>query len=323
VAFITFIANKRYGASYRLADGAVLGRSMECDVFVPDAFVSREHCAFEHTDAGWAIVDTGSSNGIWVRGQRVTRHQLQQDDIVEIGTIAIVFGTADLPENLSTPIPFGRPRSAMEMVETICAEAIRPADYVRQRRRRPAWERAEQVGVLDLLNEPLLDPLDFVLMEEPAEWTELDLEIQVAQSQDDLPTDPDPFALAVAALAAGFTYDAKTGTVSPPRPSAATAPRAANLSRARPKLRFGPTPVQRLGDAASGMGRLLTKLRYANPLDALGPVIARPFHATVALLLSVAFILGVRWMSFHATRPPVVLPDGQNNPAYFNGDEPG
>src|SRR5437763_14871263 len=53
------------------ADGAVLGRSRDCDIVLSDANVSRHHAEIRPGDDGrWTIADLGSTNGIVVNGRR-------------------------------------------------------------------------------------------------------------------------------------------------------------------------------------------------------------------------------------------------------------
>ena len=48
-----------------------LGRGSQCQVRVLDLKLSRQHCAFEHGDQGWLLVDLASTNGCAVDGERV------------------------------------------------------------------------------------------------------------------------------------------------------------------------------------------------------------------------------------------------------------
>ena len=65
--FVTFIARGQFVAPYLLAGPSVLGRSLDCDVYIPDIFVSRQHCRFQPCPEGWEVVDVGSRNGVYVR----------------------------------------------------------------------------------------------------------------------------------------------------------------------------------------------------------------------------------------------------------------
>jgi Protein of unknown function (DUF3662)/FHA domain len=76
------------------ADRAVVGRSRECDIRLEDANVSRRHAELERgADAGWSIVDLGSTNGTEVNGRRITRRTpLEDGDRIAIGGTELVFG---------------------------------------------------------------------------------------------------------------------------------------------------------------------------------------------------------------------------------------
>jgi pSer/pThr/pTyr-binding forkhead associated (FHA) protein len=75
------------------SDGAVIGRSRECDIVLGDANVSRKHAEIRLIGGGWAITDLGSTNGVRVNGIAVggAGHQLQSGDQVDIGTVEARF----------------------------------------------------------------------------------------------------------------------------------------------------------------------------------------------------------------------------------------
>ena len=53
-------------------DRVVIGREADCDVVVSEPSASRHHAVLQREGSGWVAVDT-SSNGTFVRGQRITR----------------------------------------------------------------------------------------------------------------------------------------------------------------------------------------------------------------------------------------------------------
>ena len=53
-------------------DRVVIGREADCDVVVSEPSASRHHAVVQREGDGWVVVDT-SSNGTFVRGQRITR----------------------------------------------------------------------------------------------------------------------------------------------------------------------------------------------------------------------------------------------------------
>jgi hypothetical protein len=61
-------------------DRFVVGRGAHCDLVIDSAKISREHASFFRQDGGWWIEDLGSSNGTWLRGERVTRRRVEHGD---------------------------------------------------------------------------------------------------------------------------------------------------------------------------------------------------------------------------------------------------
>ncbi|CAB4914282.1 unannotated protein [freshwater metagenome] len=76
--------------------GAVIGRSADCDIVIDDANVSRHHAqlAYDLRD-GWTIDDLGSTNGVLVNGARITGPApLRPGDRLDIGTVPAQFESA-------------------------------------------------------------------------------------------------------------------------------------------------------------------------------------------------------------------------------------
>ena len=51
-----------------------LGRSSTCDLSIPDANASREHCQLLPRDGKWFVRDLDSRNGTYIDGRRITSH---------------------------------------------------------------------------------------------------------------------------------------------------------------------------------------------------------------------------------------------------------
>lgn len=65
-----------------------IGRAQDCDVrfdAAKDPKVSGHHAEFLFEDGQWYVVDTGSTNGTLVDGERVTKVRLRQGEEVQIG----------------------------------------------------------------------------------------------------------------------------------------------------------------------------------------------------------------------------------------------
>jgi hypothetical protein len=73
-------------------EGAVIGRSRDCDVVLDDAGISRRHAHIRPSAQGWAIEDLHSTNGVLLNGERLHgSRQLQVGDRIELGSTEIVF----------------------------------------------------------------------------------------------------------------------------------------------------------------------------------------------------------------------------------------
>lgn len=73
------------------ADGAVLGRSAQCDAVLADPAVSRRHARIERSSADdneWVVIDQGSRHGTFVNGVPIAEHvptPLQPHDRLRLG----------------------------------------------------------------------------------------------------------------------------------------------------------------------------------------------------------------------------------------------
>lgn len=72
--------------------GLMIGRSPDADVVLASTEVSRRHAEVVPDDAGWILVDLGSTNGVRLNGRRVGVPTLLTDgDVIEIGASEIHF----------------------------------------------------------------------------------------------------------------------------------------------------------------------------------------------------------------------------------------
>ncbi len=63
----------------------VIGRGKEADMQLNDPSVSRAHCQINPSKKGLMIHDLGSRSGVYLNGERVSRHSLKHKDLVQIG----------------------------------------------------------------------------------------------------------------------------------------------------------------------------------------------------------------------------------------------
>ncbi|MER5203252.1 FHA domain-containing protein [Streptomyces sp. NPDC002825] len=77
-----------------------LGRNGDNSVVITVGNVSRFHAEVRRERHGFILYDSGSSNGTRVNGTRVTSHELQPGDLIEIGTETFRFEAADAMETI-------------------------------------------------------------------------------------------------------------------------------------------------------------------------------------------------------------------------------
>ena len=82
----------RAGESFEaIGDRALVGRSPECDVFLDDVTVSRQHAELTRDGKVFTIRDLGSLNGTFVNKRRIESSVLEDDDEVQIGKYRMTF----------------------------------------------------------------------------------------------------------------------------------------------------------------------------------------------------------------------------------------
>ena len=62
-----------------------IGSSKENDIVIVREGISRNHCLLQREGKAIVLVDTNSEFGTFVNGARVTRHELEEDDVIRLG----------------------------------------------------------------------------------------------------------------------------------------------------------------------------------------------------------------------------------------------
>jgi hypothetical protein len=68
-----------------------IGRSPDCEVFLDDVTVSRNHAVLVERDGRFVIEDQGSLNGTYVNRHRVESAELEDGDELQIGKYRLTF----------------------------------------------------------------------------------------------------------------------------------------------------------------------------------------------------------------------------------------
>jgi general secretion pathway protein A len=69
----------------------IIGRTPDNDVQIDSRFISRHHCQVITTQNSCVIEDLNSTNGIYVKSNRVRRHHLNDGDVVLVGKHELIY----------------------------------------------------------------------------------------------------------------------------------------------------------------------------------------------------------------------------------------
>ena len=82
----------RAGESFTVqGDRITVGRRPDCDVFLDDVTVSRDHAMIVRRGSDYFLDDCGSLNGTYVNRRRIDSHQLADGDELQIGKYKLAF----------------------------------------------------------------------------------------------------------------------------------------------------------------------------------------------------------------------------------------
>src|SRR5436190_16677343 len=82
----------RAGESFRpTRERTRIGRSPDCEIFLDDVTVSRNHAVLVERDGQFFVEDQGSLNGTFVNRRRIDSAQLAEGDEVQIGKYRMTF----------------------------------------------------------------------------------------------------------------------------------------------------------------------------------------------------------------------------------------
>ncbi len=135
-----------------------VGRDEEMDIVIDNPSVSRKHVEFRSEGTGWVVEDLGSSNGTFLRGERLdTAQPVEAGDEIGIGKFSIIFDkvVAD------APAPSEAPKLRPVMTGVAGTTHIKPhevkellQDSERKRRAQIVWESGGQRGTHYLSETP-------------------------------------------------------------------------------------------------------------------------------------------------------------------------
>ena len=91
-ALVVRAGGGRAGESFRPAgERTRIGRSPDCDVFLDDVTVSRNHAVLVQENGAFYVEDQGSLNGTFVNRKRIDRAPLHEGDELQVGKYRLTF----------------------------------------------------------------------------------------------------------------------------------------------------------------------------------------------------------------------------------------
>ncbi|HTW43763.1 MAG TPA: FHA domain-containing protein [Solirubrobacteraceae bacterium] len=91
-ALVVRAGGGRVGESFPIdGERMSIGRRPDCEVFLDDITVSRDHALLIRRSDQWFLDDCGSLNGTYVNRSRIDSHRLEEGDEVQIGKYKLTF----------------------------------------------------------------------------------------------------------------------------------------------------------------------------------------------------------------------------------------
>jgi hypothetical protein len=91
-ALVVRAGGGRAGESFRPSgERTRIGRSPDCEIFLDDVTVSRNHAVLVERDGKFFVEDEGSLNGTFVNRRRIDDAPLQNGDELQIGKYRLTF----------------------------------------------------------------------------------------------------------------------------------------------------------------------------------------------------------------------------------------
>lgn len=91
-AELEFVSGPLLGQTIGLdRDVTTIGSVAGNTVLLADTGVSRKHLGIKRLDSGYELADLGSTNGVYVNGEKVARRKLEVGDVIRVGTTEMVF----------------------------------------------------------------------------------------------------------------------------------------------------------------------------------------------------------------------------------------
>ena len=83
------------------SDFVVFGRDPSCDIVIKNPRCSRRHASVRIVPEGYHLLDMGSSNGVYVLGQKIDDAIIREGDVFSMGDVFVRILPEDMPATLA------------------------------------------------------------------------------------------------------------------------------------------------------------------------------------------------------------------------------
>ena len=91
-ALVVRAGGGRAGESFKpVGERTRIGRSPDCEIFLDDVTVSRDHAVLVEQSGKYTVEDQGSLNGTFVNRRRIDSASLEEGDELQIGKYRMTF----------------------------------------------------------------------------------------------------------------------------------------------------------------------------------------------------------------------------------------
>lgn len=143
-------------------DRITLGRSRDCDVFIPDQWLSRMHAEILRDPGGLQIMDLGSKNGTLVNGRKIDgRVPLRSGDVITLGDHNIGVGAPAPADDKDEVEAIGTRIFSAKALKDSLAQAPQTADDLQRKNRVLAALSGASAALLS--HKPLGETFDQIL----------------------------------------------------------------------------------------------------------------------------------------------------------------
>jgi hypothetical protein len=90
---LIILSEQLRGQTFELtAPSYSIGRSEECDIYIPDPSMSGRHCFVRQDEENkYTLVDDNSTNGTRLNGIRIESQALTNSDIIQVGGVELLY----------------------------------------------------------------------------------------------------------------------------------------------------------------------------------------------------------------------------------------